>query len=291
MPVVAALAFSIAALPIPTGKSVEIAPGVFYPSINLGTCCGSDPKVGIPAWVADGGVGIDTSNDYSSTSDIAGTLVGTPRDHYFMTSKVHVHGVKEPLTTEYAVKQVQLAATTLGVSQLDLMLIHHPASDVENIALWKGLEQAVASNLTRAIGLSNFNQKQIEVILSVATIRPTVNQCDLSVGGQDTQCGPDRDEAIAYNRAQNISYEAWSPMKNCPFSDATMMSIASGHNVSVAQVCLRWILERGCTLAVGTGTDPDKVAAYTRENLDLFGFALTPAEVREIDQIATKSKM
>ena len=289
MPLAALLAANLAALPIPTGKYVEIAPGVLYPSINLGTCCGSDPKVGIPAWLKDGGGGIDTSNDYSSTGDIAGTLVGTPRASYFMTSKVHVHGVTEPLTAEYAMRQVQLAATTLGVSQLDLMLIHHPASDTENVALWKGLEQAVAANLTRAVGLSNFNQKQIEAILSVASVRPTVNQCDLSVGGQDTQCGP-RDEAIAYNRAQNISYEAWSPMKNCPFSDKTMVSIASGHNVSVSQVCLRWILERGCTIAVGTGSEPDKVAAYTRENLDLFGFALTAAEVREIDQIATRSR-
>ena len=56
-------------------------------------------------------------------------------------------------------------------------------------------------NLTRSIGLSNFNQQQIAALLAVATIRPTVNQCDLSVGGQDTQCGP-RDAAIAYSIAQ-----------------------------------------------------------------------------------------
>ena len=79
-------------------------------------------------------------------------------------------------------------------------------------------------------------------------------------------------------------------MRNCPFTDSTMVGIASAHNVSVAQVCLRWILERGCTLAVGTGTDPAKVAAHTQENLDLFGFQLTTAEVSEIDQIATKKR-
>ena len=90
------------------------------------------------------------------------------------------------------------------------VLIHHPAAtDAENQALWKGMEQAVAMNLTRAIGLSNFNKEQIENLLKIATIRPSLNQCDLSVGGQDTQCG-DRDEAIAYNQAQNITYEAWS---------------------------------------------------------------------------------
>ena len=86
---------------MPTPKSVQIAPGVQFPSINLGTCCGSDPKVGIPDWIAAGGVGIDTSNDYSSTGGIAGTLVGAPRDSYFLTSKVHVHGATEPLSAAY----------------------------------------------------------------------------------------------------------------------------------------------------------------------------------------------
>eukprot|EP01051_Picozoa_sp_SAG22_P000150 SAG22_NODE_3_length_48349_cov_158.681180_11_plen_137_part_00 len=80
-------------------------------------------------------------------------------------------------------------------------------------------------------------------VVSVA-LRPVVNQCDLSVGGQDTQCGADRDAAIAFNQAQNISYEAWSPMKHCPFTDPTILKVAKAHSVSAAQVCLRWILDR-----------------------------------------------
>lgn len=171
------------------------------------------------------------------------------------------------------------------MGRLDLVLIHHPATDAENVALWKGMEQAVRMNLTRTIGLSNFNQEQIEALLKVATIRPVVNQCDLSVGGQDTQCGP-RDAAIAYNIAQNISYEAWSPMKHCPFTDPTILKIASAHKVSAAQVCLRWILERGCTIAVGTGSDAAKAKDYSKENLDLFGFALTAQEVSAINKLA-----
>ena len=134
------------------------------------------------------------------------------RSSYFMTTKIPTHGALGPLTAEYALKKVQEDVKELGIGRLDLVLIHHPAKDAENIALWKGMEMAVKQNLTRAIGLSNFNQGQIEALLKVATIRPGVNQCDLSVGGQDTQCGP-RDAAIAYNIAQNISYEAWSPMK------------------------------------------------------------------------------
>ena len=87
-----------------------------------------------------------------------------------------------------------------------------------------------------------------------------------------------------------LPHQAWSPMKNCPFDDTSMKAIAAAHNVTVAQVCLRWILERGCTLAVGTGDDPDTVAKYTAENLDLFNFTLAPAEMREIHKIASRRR-
>ena len=101
-------------------------------------------------------------------------------------------------------------------------------------------------------------------------------------------------------------------MKHCPFTDPAILKIAKAHSVSAAQVCLRWILERGCTIggqghmmqqrgyvlsdlltllslvlfpiaAVGTGSDPAKAKDYAKENLDLFGFSLTAAEVKIID--------
>lgn len=153
-----------------------------------------------------------------------------------MTTKIPTHRIQS-LTAEYALSAVQADYDALGVGTLDLVLIHHPApTDTENQAVWKGMEMAVAKNLTRAIGLSNFNQAQIEALLKVTTVRPALNQCDLSVGGQDTQCGP-RDAAIKYNLEQNITYEAWSPMRNCPFSSAPLATIAKAHAVSVAQVC------------------------------------------------------
>jgi diketogulonate reductase-like aldo/keto reductase len=222
--------------------------------------------------------------------EIAKLITNTPRSAYFLTTKIPVHGANVPkvLTAAYALRAVEEDVKELGVKQLDLVLIHHPSNEQSyNQALWKGLEQAVAKNLTRTIGLSNFNQADIEAILKIATIRPVVNQCDLSVGGEDTQCGP-RDAAIAYNQAQNITYEAWSPMKKCPFTDPKLMDIAKSHNKTTAQVCLRWILDRGCTIAVGTGSDPAKVAEYTEENLNLFDFSLTAEEVKTINAMGGK---
>jgi hypothetical protein len=102
----------------PTGKTVEIAPGVFFPAVNLGTCCGSDPKVGIPAWFAAGGTGIDTALDYRDQPEIAAALkaAGRPRSSYFLTTKIPTHRAPGPLTAAYALKQVEEDVKELDVS-------------------------------------------------------------------------------------------------------------------------------------------------------------------------------
>lgn len=285
---------------VPTGRSVLISRGVEMPSVSLGTCCGSDPKVGLPVWLehahaANQVAGVDTALDYGDQAVIADVLkkVSGKPDKCFITTKVPTHHGCENkgCTAAYALARVQDDRDQLKVGDrpLDLVLLHHPAaSPAENRALWTGLEQAVRQNLVRAIGVSNFNHVQIDALLrgGGGGIRPAVNQCELSVGGQDTQCGNDRDEAIAYHRAQNITFEAWSPLSHCEMDDHTLRAIASAHNVSVAQVCLRWILERGCTLTVGTGTDRAKVEQYTREDLGLWGWNLSMDEMAQLDGLA-----
>ena len=68
-------------------------------------------------------------------------------------------------------------------------------------------------------------------------------------------------------------------MRNCPFTDPDLMAIAVGHNVSTAQVCLRWVLQRGAVMAVGTGSNASHVGKYSAEDLDLFGFELSDEEM------------
>lgn len=74
-------------------------------------------------------------------------------------------------------------------------------------------------------------------------------------------------------------------MKGCPFDNAVVKQIAAGHNVSAAQVCLRYVLDRGGIIACGTGADSSTVASYAKENLDIYGFALTPAEMTALSGI------
>jgi diketogulonate reductase-like aldo/keto reductase len=95
------------------------------------------------------------------------------------------------------------------------------------------------------------------------------------------------DATIAYCQQHNITYEAYGAMKGCPFTSPVLLNIAHAHNASTAQVCLRWVLDRGCVIAVGTGSNSTTVPAYTKEDLDILKFTLTPTEVEAINKLDT----
>ena len=91
------------------------------------------------------------------------------------------------------------------------------------------------------------------------------------------------DDTIGYCQANGIVYESYQAMKGCPFTNPALTAIATKHGKSAAQVCLRWVLDRGCISATGTGLDATKAAAYAKENLGIYDFALTPDEVKALN--------
>ena len=70
-------------------------------------------------------------------------------------------------------------------------------------------------------------------------------------------------------------------------SDSTVKTIAASHGKTAAQVCLRWVIQRGAVIASGTGADPTKATAYTKENLDIFRFSLTNNEMDALDKLSS----
>ena len=267
---------TIAASPI--APTIEIAPGVAMPRINLGTCCGSEATNSFPAWWKAGGRGVDTAFDYGKEvpggkeTDLRNAIakVGAPRDSLFITTKIRagldaLHGLKLciGLDAEYALNAVKKDLVELNVSQVDLVLLHAPCkSDATNAKLWQGLEQALATNLTRAIGVSNYPKKQLGALLAQATTKPAVQQCQMSMAQQE-------DEMLQYCAEQGIVFEAYEAMRACPFSNPQVQSIAAGHGVGVSQVCLRWVLQKGAVFAVGLGANATEMPEYSKENLAL----------------------
>ena len=146
------------------------------------------------------------------------------------------------------------------------------------MALWHGLQQTVAQGLVRSIGVSNYSPAELAALQGAV---PAVNQCEMSIAaGHD-------DAAIAWGQSHSppIVYESYHGMKGCPTTDAALIAIAKAHSKSTYQVCLRWVLDRGAILAVGTGSDPSTAGAYAKENLDIYDFTLTAAEVATLDAI------
>ena len=273
-------AFSLSMLAVHASQptTVDIAPGVHMPMVNLGTCCGSDPSVGVKPWLAAGGVGIDTAWSYRDQAAIATALKGTDRSKYFMTTKVPPGNASA--TPADAIAKLKYDLAQLGEDHVDLVLIHHPCEAACNAALWKGLEEALAQGLTKAIGVSNFSPDDLTALLKTAKVPPAVNQCHMSIKAHDP-------ERLSFCKAHNITYEAFDAMKGCDFTSPVIKKVAAAHSVGVAQVCLKWVLQTGAVIAVGTGSDASKVAEYSKEDLDLFSFELTAAEMDTLNKIGS----
>ena len=266
MPCIALLA--LGALSSAPPHTVEIAPNVSMPVVNLGTCCGSDPAVGLGFWVDAGGVGVDTAWSYQNQDTIEQVMASKKidRSKVFLTTKVPPARYCERASvgmTDCAQHFLKINLRELNVTSIDLVLLHQPSgSDAANIDLWKGLQRAQKDGLARSIGVSNFSPAQLEALKAAGSPQPAVNQCRMSVGFHD-------DETIAYCKAHSITrlqresnsqspavarrpadqeidtsrcrYEAFYTMKGCDFSSAVIGAIAANHSVGVPQVCLHSI--------------------------------------------------
>jgi diketogulonate reductase-like aldo/keto reductase len=173
-------------------------------------------------WLAQGFRGIDTALIYNDQKDIAAAIEesGIPREEIFLTSKLPGCAA--------AAASVDSDLKQLNVDYIDLMLIHsHIGLSCPNT--WKVLEDYVAQGKLRSIGVSNFNVKQLQQIMDMATVPIAVNQIDYNVFKHD-------EEIIAFCDANNITVEAYSPLSGASgaqsvFKDETVKAIADAQCV------------------------------------------------------------
>lgn len=284
---------SLVAVALATAPPVQlppfsIAPGVLMPAVNIGhpdgNCthgvgpgCAELARKMTLMWFNLGGRGIDTAFEYENQASIGAAIQeaiigGTAsRSSIFVTTKI----VPDECTQEAALAAVQVDLAQLNITQLDLVLHHFPCdSNAENQAVWLGLAQAKALGLTRTIGVSHYNQAQLEAIMSLKKGVPAVNQCELCVGTHD-------DATIKFCQDNGITYEAFGALRSVNFTNAGLVAIAKAHMVSVAQVALRWVTQHGCPVAVSPGLNEE----YALEDLGLGSFTLTSDEMATLSAI------
>ncbi len=259
--------------------SYELPGGVGIPCIGFGTWQVSNGETAVSsvkAALASGYRHIDTAAGYGNEESvgIAVKESGIARGDIFVTSKLQndMHGYDNTM------KAFEQTMNNLDMEYLDLYLIHWPNPvkfrdrwQEANAGSWKAFEELHKAGRIRAIGVSNFHPRHFEALLETATVMPMVNQIRLCPG--DTQ-----DEVVDYCRERSILLEAYSPLGvGKIFEVPEMKALAEKYGKSIAQICVRWSLQRGY-LPLPKSVTPERI----RENADVFDFELSPQDVQII---------
>ena len=253
--------------------------GVKIPCLGFGTWQTPDGETAVRSVLCAleaGYTHIDTAQAYGNEESVgkAIRLSGIPRGELFITTKLW----NANHSYELAMRSFEESMNKLGLDYLDLFLIHWPNPiafrdhwQQANAESWKAMEELVDAGRVRAIGVSNFLPHHLDALKKTARIAPQVNQIRLCPG--DTQ-----DETVAFCRERGMVVEAYSPMGTGRiFAVPEMRKMAEKYGRSVAQICVRWSLQRGY-LPLPKSVTPDRI----RENLRVFDFALSEEDVRLI---------
>ena len=205
---------------------------------------------------------IDTAQSYFNEEEVGNAIVksGIPREEIFLTSKVWV----EHYGYEETKASVLESLRKLKTNYIDLMLLHQPFADV--YGAWRALEDLYAQGVIRAIGISNFYPDRVVDICSFVRIKPMVNQVETHPHNQQT-------EAQKWIEKYGVQIEAWAPFgegRNGLFTDEKIAAIGKKYGKTVAQVILRWELQRGIVVI------PKSVhVERMQENFNVFDFELS----------------
>ncbi|MER7409852.1 MULTISPECIES: aldo/keto reductase [Streptomyces] len=210
---------------------------------------------------------IDTAAAYGNERGVGRAVAdsGVPREELFLTTKLwnddHGH--------DRAAAAFDASLDKLGLDHVDLYLIHWPlpARDLY-VETYRALEEILAGGRTRAIGVSNFQVPHLRRLIDETGIVPAVNQIELHPGLQQK-------ELRAFHAEHGIATEAWSPLaQGAVLGDEAVVRIAEAHGVTPAQAVLRWHLQLG-NIVIPKSVTPARI----RQNLDVFGFELSDAEM------------
>lgn len=217
---------------------------------------------------------IDTAQMYGNEAEVGRALAdcGVDRSELFVTSKLR-NDAHEPAEARRAFEQT---LHDLRMEYVDLFLVHWPLPmhyGGDLLLPWKAMEAFYEAGTSRAIGVSNYQIHHLQVLIDQADVAPHVNQIEIHPFLHN-------DTVRAFATEHGIVNEAWSPLaRGRIFDHPILLEIAASHGVSVAQVAIRWGLQRGDVLFPKAST-PERQA----QNLDVFGFTLSDEEMALIAQ-------
>ena len=219
---------------------------------------------------------IDTAASYLNEEAVGRGIKqsGVAREMLFITTKLWI----QRNGYEGTIKAFERSLKRLQLDYLDLYLIHQPFGDV--YGEWRAMEELYQQGKARAIGVSNFQPDRIMDLMIHNKITPTVNQIEVNPFQQQI-------ETQKFLLDNSVQVEAWAPFaegKNNIFKNETLLSIAAKYNKSVAQVILRWVIQR-CIIALAKSTRKERMT----ENINVLDFELNADDMAAIATLDTKT--
>lgn len=212
---------------------------------------------------------IDTAACYFNEEAVGKAIrqSGLPREDFFVTTKLWVQDMGYDATR----KAFEASLQRLGLEYLDLYLIHQAYGDV--YGSWRAMEDLYREGKVRAIGVSNFFPDRMMDLILHHEIVPAVNQIETHPFYQ-------REKDHQFLQEQGVIHESWGPFaegKHHIFQNAILQKIAQNHGKSVAQVILRWLIQRNIVV-IPKSVHPERMV----ENFQVFDMELSPEEMTAI---------
>ena len=256
-------------------RTVLLNSGYTMPIMGLGTyaldydtCVNS-----VMALIENGGRLIDTAYMYGNEEAVGEGVrraiaeFGVSREEIFVITKIYPNQFSDPESA------IEMALEKLDIGYIDMMLLHHPGSN--DVEAYLAMEKYVTEGKIRSLGLSNWYIEELTDFLPQVNIMPALVQNEIHPYYQEQ-------EVVPFIQEKGIVVQCWYPLGGRGYTqelltDETISSIAAAHEISAAQVILRWDLQCGIVVIPGS-SNPEHI----RENLDLFGFELTSEDMEQI---------
>ncbi|GAB3921306.1 aldo/keto reductase [Mucilaginibacter myungsuensis] len=260
-------------------QKVKLNNGVEMPILGFGVFQVTDPaecERSVLDAIESGYRLIDTAQSYGNEEAVGKAIKasGVPREELFITTKLWIQSAG----FDGAIKAFENSLEQLQLDYLDLYLIHQPYGDV--YGEWRAMEKLYSDGKIRAIGVSNFQPDRLIDLIIHNKVVPAVNQVETHPFHQ-------QHEAQQFMVENNVQIESWGPFaegKNDLFHNGLLRSIGDKYNKSIAQVVLRWLIQRG-VVAIPKSVRKERMA----ENFNVFDFQLSGEDMETIKGLDTNA--